>query len=149
MVLRFAPVVGPNANNPFTRLLRTGLVPTMLGFDPVWQVLHEDDAATALHLALTTRARGVFNVVGEETAPFSTVVRASGAAALPLPLPLWRMTVRALDAAGVSATPVPMLDFLRYSFIADGTRAREKLGFHPRVSFHEAMQSMRDARSER
>ncbi len=147
VVLRFAPVVGRNANNPFTRLLRTGLVPTMLGFDPVWQVLHEEDAATALHLALTTRARGVFNVVGDSLAPLSTVVRLSGAQAVPLPGPLWRAAVRALDAAGVSATPVPMLSFLKYSFVADGERARAELGFVPRVPFHEAMQSMREGRN--
>lgn len=147
VVLRFAPVVGASANNPFTRLLRTGFVPTIMGFDPVWQVVHEDDAATALHLALTTRARGVFNVVGETAAPFSTVVRLSGARSLPLPGPVLRATVRALDAAGVSATPVAMLDFLKYSWVADGERARAELGFAPRVPFFEAMQSMREARS--
>ena len=128
-------------------ILRTGFVPTIMGFDPVWQVVHEDDAATALHLALTTRARGVFNVVGETAAPFSTVVRLSGARSLPLPGPVLRATVRALDAAGVSATPVAMLDFLKYSWVADGERARAELGFAPRVPFFEAMQSMREARS--
>lgn len=147
VVLRFAPVVGASANNPFTRLLRTGFVPTIMGFDPVWQIVHEDDAATALHLALTTRASGIFNVVGETAAPFSTVVRLSGARSLPLPGPVLRATVRALDAAGVSATPVAMLDFLKYSWVADGERARAELGFSPRVPFFEAMQSMREARS--
>lgn len=147
IVLRFAPVVGASANNPFTRLLRTGFVPTIMGFDPVWQVVHEDDAATALHLALTTRARGVFNVVGDTAAPFSTVVRLSGAQSIPLPGPVLRATVRALDAAGVSATPIAMLDFLKYSWVADGERARAELGFSPRIPFHEAMQSMREARS--
>lgn len=144
VVLRFAPIVGPGADNPFTRLLRTGFVPTLLGFDPVWQVLHEDDAATALHLALTTKARGTFNVVGDSTAPFSTIVRLSGAQSIPLPGPLLRATIRALEAAGVSSTPVPLLDFLRYSWVADGERARAQLGFAPRVPFHEAVVSMRE-----
>ncbi|MFZ5439146.1 MAG: NAD-dependent epimerase/dehydratase family protein [Myxococcota bacterium] len=144
LVLRFAPIVGAHADNPFTRLLRTGFVPTVLGFDPLWQVIHEEDAATALHLALTTKARGTFNIVGEGTAPFSTVVRLSGARAVPMAGPMLRATIKVLETAGVASVPVPLLDYLRYSLIADGTRARKALGFVPRVPFQEAMASMRE-----
>lgn len=147
VVLRFAPIVGAQANNPFTRLLRTGFVPTVLGFDPAWQVTHEDDAAAALHLALTTKARGTFNVVGEGAAPFSTIVRLAGAKTIPLPGPVLRATITTLETAGVASVPVPLLNFLRYSWIADGTRARKQLGFEPRIPFLEAMASMRERRS--
>jgi UDP-glucose 4-epimerase len=147
VVLRFAPIVGPSADNPFTRLLQSGFVPTVLGFDPVWQVVHESDAVNALELALTTKARGVFNIVGESAAPFSTLVRLSGAQSLPLPGPFLRATIRLLETAGVSSVPVPLLDFLRYSWVADGERARKQLGFQPRVSFTAAMASMRERRA--
>jgi UDP-glucose 4-epimerase len=146
VVLRFAPIVGQTADNPFTRLLRTGFVPTILGFDPLWQVVHEDDAVTALHLALTTKASGSFNVVGDSTAPFSTIVRLAGAKALPLPGPLLRATILALESAGVASVPVPLLAFLRYSWVADGGRARKQLGFAARVPFLDAMASMRERR---
>lgn len=147
VVLRFAPIVGKTADNPFTRLLRSGFVPTILGFDPVWQVVHEDDAVEALHLSLTTRARGSFNVVGPTAAPFSTIVRLAGAKAVPLPGPLLRATIHALEAAGIASVPVPLLAFLRYSWVADGLRARKQLGFEPRVAFQDAMASMREGRS--
>ena len=147
VVLRFAPIVGRTADNPFTRLLRTGFVPTILGFDPLWQVVHEDDAVAALHLALTTKAEGSFNVVGEATAPFSTIVRLAGAQAVPLPGPLLRATVLALEAVGIASVPVPLLAFLRYSWVADGKRARTQLGFEPRVPLPDAMASMRAGRS--
>lgn len=147
VVLRFAPIVGASADNPLTRLLRTGFVPTVLGFDPLWQVLHEEDAATALHLALTTRARGVFNVVGDATAPFSTIVRLAGAKVIPLPGPVLRATISALETAGIASVPVPLLSFLRYSWVADGLRARRLLGFEPRIPFLEAMASLRERRS--
>lgn len=143
VVLRFAPIVGATADNPFTRLLRAGFVPTILGFDPVWQVVHEEDAVTALHLALTTKARGTFNVIGDASAPFSTIVRLSGAQSVPLPGPVLRATIRVLETAGVASVPVPLLDYLRYSLVADGERARRQLGYEPRVPFHEAMASMR------
>ncbi len=147
VVLRFAPIVGQTADNPFTRLLRTGFIPTILGFDPVWQVVHEDDAVTALHLALSTKAEGSFNVVGDSAAPFSTIARLAGAQTVPLPGPLLRATILALESAGVASVPVPLLAFLRYSWIADGQRARKQLGFEPRVPFLEAMASMRERRT--
>lgn len=146
VVLRFAPIVGATADNPFTRLLRAGFVPTVLGFDPLWQVIHEEDAATALHLALTTRARGTFNVVGEAAAPFSTIVQLAGARVVPLPGPVLRATIYALETAGIASVPVPLLNFLRYSWVADGQRALKQLGFAPRVPFLEAMASMRERR---
>ncbi len=146
VVLRFAPIVGADADNPFSRLLRSGFVPTILGFDPLWQVLHEDDAATALHLALTTRARGAFNVIGEGTAPFSTIARLAGAQTVPMPGPVLRATIKVLETAGISSVPVPLLNYLRYSWVADGERARRQLGYEPRVAFHEAMASMRQRR---
>jgi UDP-glucose 4-epimerase len=147
VVLRFAPIVGALSDNSFTRLLRARFVPTILGFDPLWQIVHEDDAVTALHLSLTTKWRGSFNVVGETTAPFSTIVRLAGAQTLPLPGPLLRATILALEAVGIASVPVPLLTFLRYSWVADGVRARRQLGFEPRVPFQDAMASMRERRS--
>ena len=147
IVLRFAPIVGPTADNPFTRLLGSGFVPTVLGFDPVWQVVHESDAAAALHLALTTRARGAFNIVGDSAAPFSALVRLAGARTVPMPGPALRATIKLHETAGVSSVPVPLLDFLRYSWISDGSLARKQLGFVPRVPFAEAVASMRERRA--
>lgn len=147
VVLRFAPIVGQTADNPFTRLLRSGFVPTILGFDPLWQVVHEDDAVTALHLALTTKARGSFNIVGDSTAPFSTIVRLAGARAVPMPGPMLRATILALESAGVPSVPVPLLSFLRYSWVASGLRARQQLGFLARVPFQAAMATMRQGRA--
>lgn len=143
VVLRFAPIVGPTADNPVTRMLRTGFVPTVLGFDPLWQVLHEEDAFRALHAALGVRARGVFNIVGSGVAPFSSIVRQAGARSLPLPGPALRAAIGVLEQTGVSVPPVSLLDFLRYSWVADGTRARRQLGFVPRVALSEALASMR------
>jgi len=131
VVLRFAPIVGPNADNPITRLLRTRFVPTVLGFDPLWQVIDERDAARALHLALDCRAAGPFNIVCEDPLPFSVLVQLSGGRAVPMPGPVLRSTIRLLETTGVASVPVPLLDFLRYSWLGDGTRAARELKFRP------------------
>jgi UDP-glucose 4-epimerase len=146
LTLRFAPVVGPRMNNPFTRLVRTPVVPTVLGFDPLWQVVHEDDAARALHLALHTKARGVFNIVGEGAAPVSVLLREGGAHPLPLPGPVLRATIAAMEAAGLSVSPWALMDFFRYAWVADGRKAARELHFFPHLPVHEAMATMRTRR---
>lgn len=143
LTLRFAPIVGRRSNNPFTRLVRTRLVPTVLGFDPLWQVVHEDDAARALHLALHTRARGVFNIVGEGVAPVSALLEEAGATPVPLPGPMLRSTIAAMEAAGLPASPWALMDFFRYAWLADSTRAGRDLHFLPHLPVHEAMATMR------
>jgi UDP-glucose 4-epimerase len=146
LTLRFAPIVGPRMNNPFTRLVRTRVVPTVLGFDPLWQVVHEEDAARALHLALHTKARGAFNIVGEGAAPVSSLLTLGGARPLPLPGPVLRATIGAMEAAGLSVSPWALMDFFRYSWLADGRKAARELHFLPHLPVHEAMATMRTRR---
>ena len=48
---RTAPIIGPSVDNFLTRYLNHKLVPTVLGFDPLWQFLHEADAVAGECLA--------------------------------------------------------------------------------------------------
>ncbi|MCA2978893.1 MAG: NAD-dependent epimerase/dehydratase family protein [Myxococcaceae bacterium] len=146
LTLRFAPIVGPRVDNPFTRLVRTRVVPTVLGYDPLWQVVHEDDAARALHLALHTKARGVFNVAGDGVAPVSSLLLEGGARPVPLPRPALRSAIGAMEALGLSVSPWPLMDFFRYSWVADGRRAARELHFLPHLPVHEAMVTLQARR---
>lgn len=143
LVLRFAPVLGPSVDNPATRLLSRKVVPTLLGFDPLWQAVHEEDAALALHRALQSEATGVLNIVASGVLAFSGLVHEAGGHALPLPLPVARAAMRTLNAAGASATSANLLDYLRYSWVADGAKARRTLGFIPRHNVLDAARSLR------
>jgi UDP-glucose 4-epimerase len=143
LVLRFAPVLGPNCDNPATRLLRRRRVPTLLGYDPLWQALHEEDAAEALHRALHADVSGEFNIVSTDVLPFSGMVELAGGRTVPLPIPLARTALQALHVAGVATAPTHLLDYLRYSWVADGRRAQTTLGFSPRRSASEAARSVR------
>lgn len=131
LVLRFAPVLGPSVNNPATRMLKRPVVPTLLGFDPLWQAIHEEDAARALHTALTADAAGDFNIVGQGVLPLSGLIRQAGGRALPLPGPLFRAALHTLATVGAAALPIALLDYIHYSWVADGERAENSLGFIP------------------
>ena len=142
-VLRFAPVLGPTVDNPATRYFRRPLVPTLLGFDPLWQAVHEEDARGLLLQLLDAPVGGTFNVVSDDVLPLSSLIRLAGTLPLPLPPPVARASLRALNSAGITATPGALLDYLHYSWVADGARARTVLGFRPRFGTREAAASVR------
>jgi UDP-glucose 4-epimerase len=138
-VLRTAPILGPTVTNTFTRYLARRIVPTMMGFDPLVQFLHEVDAIAALHLAVVRDAPGVFNVVGDGVLPLSTAVKLAGRIALPVPHPL-AGTVAALGwVAQLVEAPPTFLKYLRFLCVADGAKAREELGFRPAYTSREAL----------
>jgi UDP-glucose 4-epimerase len=142
-LLRFAPFVGPHVNNPATRLLTRRLVPTLLGFDPLWQAVHEEDVGRALHLSLRAKQGGTFNIVGKGVLPLSGMIRQAGGAPLPLPSPMAKGLFRGLSSSGLKLVPLGLLDYLRYSWVADGARAESALGFIPRFHTSEAVASLR------
>jgi len=138
-VLRFAPLIGPTVESYITRWLSRPLVPTLLGFDPLLQFVHEVDAVFALKLALDRALPGVFNIVGEGVLPVSTVVKLVGQNALPLPHFIARRIASLLWLAGASEVPPQMLRFLRHLCVADGQKAQSELGFSPGYTTREAV----------
>src|SRR4029450_4735257 len=142
-VFRFAPVLGPTVDNPATRYFRRPLVPTLLGFAPLWQAIHEEDGRELLLRVLVSPASGTFNAVGEDVLPLSSLIRLAGTMPRPLPPPLARGALRGLHSARMTATHSALLDYLHYSWVADGTRARTQLGFRPRFGAREAAASVR------
>ena len=138
-ILRMAPILGPTVHNAFTRYLTRKVVPTMMGFDPLVQFLHEVDAIAALHLALLRDVPGTFNIVGDGVLPLSTVIKLAGRIALPVPHPLAR-TLTALGwVAQLVETPPTFLKYLRFLCVADGARAQAGLGFTPAYTSREAL----------
>lgn len=151
-VLRTAPILGPTVNNFVTRYLSHRLVPTILGFDPLVQFVHEADAVAAFKLAVDTDAPGIFNIVADGVLPLSTVVKLAGRIALPLPRPLASPLVSAFWLAHVSEAPPAFLDYLQYLCVALGEHAETTMGFSPLYTTREAVidyasaQHLRDAR---
>jgi len=144
-VLRFAPIVGPDVDNPISRWLRTKVFPLPLGFDPLWQVVHQDDAATALIQALTSTAEGPFNIACDEVLPLSAVVRQAGGVAVPVPGTVLEGVLEVMSRAGLPTAQPSLLEYLRHSWVADVARAREVLGFVPRYTALAALRTTRGA----
>lgn len=129
IALRFAPILGPTVRSWITRWLSRRAVPTLLGYDPLVQVVHELDAVRALRTSLDAETSGTYNIVGQGVLPLSTVVKLAGRSTLPVPAPLLRLGTAALFTAGLGEAPPFFLAFLRHLCVADGSLAARELGF--------------------
>lgn len=151
-ILRTAPILGPTVRNYVTRYLAERVALTLLGFDPLWQFLHEVDAIAAFKLAMDRDFPGVFNIVGDGVLPLSTVVKLAGRTALPIFHPIAETLVAATWAAQASHVPPSFLRYLRYLCVADGDKAARVMSFRPAYSTREALldfvsaQRLRDVR---
>ncbi|WP_437683735.1 NAD-dependent epimerase/dehydratase family protein [Sorangium sp. So ce131] len=151
-ILRTAPILGPTVQNYLTRFLSQRLVMTMLGFDPLWQFVHEVDAIAAFKLAIDGDFQGTFNIVGDGVLPLSTVVRLAGRTPVPVLHSAAGPLVAALWAAHTAVTPPAFLRYLRYLCVADGEKAARVMGFRPMYTTREALldyvnaQRLRDVR---
>src|SRR5438876_8240720 len=72
-------------HNAASNYLRLPHVPTLLGFDPMVQVIHEEDVVDVIMAALLPGMRGIFNVVGPGEVPLSTILKELGRPTIPIP----------------------------------------------------------------
>ncbi len=144
VILRPVHILGGVHNAP-SNYLRLPYVPTLLGFDPMVQVIHEEDVVDALVAALVPEVRGIFNVVGPGEVPLSTILRELGRKTVPVPHPLAKPFLTALWRGKLTSFPVPELDHIRFVCMVDGTRAREQMGFRARHTLKETIRAV-DAR---
>lgn len=143
-ILRFPSIVGPNVETPMTRFLSEPWTPVLLGFDPMMQVIHEEDVVGALVHAVVEDVPGVFNVAAEGLMPLTKLMALAGK----LPVPVFHLFAywgtSLLGGGGLRATRyVPIeLDYIRYPWVGDLRRMREELAFTPRYTAEEALREL-------
>jgi UDP-glucose 4-epimerase len=142
-ILRPVSILGPHVSSSMAQYLRQRYVPTIMGFDPMMQFIHEEDVAEAVALALQTGTHGVFNVVGAGAVPLSVAVGQTGGVALPIPEPLARLVFRQLFNLGLYPVPPGAIDFVKYPCTLDGRRFRTATGFAPHHSLEDTFASVR------
>jgi UDP-glucose 4-epimerase len=148
-ILRTAPIVGPHIDNYLTRYFRQPLVLTVLGFDPLYQFLHEADAVAAFKRAVDVDVSGIFNIAGEGVLPLSKAVRLVGRRRLPMTRPMTAVSLGILWAARRGAIPSSFVDYVQYACVADTERSRRQLGFFPLHSSQEAVTAYAEAQNLR
>lgn len=140
-VLRMVYTLGKTGHGTLATFLRGPRVPTILGYDPLFHFMHEEDVVNALVLSLEKRPRGVFNVAGPQPVPLSVVVRETGRSNIPIPGPIF---AAALGRFGLPRLPAGALDHIRYPITVDDSAFRRATGFVHSVDEKRAMADYRD-----
>lgn len=123
-MLRFTNVLGPNLSTPMARALSLPVVPTVFGFDPRLQFMHEDDVVGAILFVLHEDLAGIFNVGGDGLIPWSEVAAICGKRTWPLPPVGTGLALAPLRLGGVKL-PDELLTLLRYGRGIDNSRLKQ------------------------
>ncbi|HJL19676.1 MAG TPA: SDR family oxidoreductase, partial [Sandaracinaceae bacterium LLY-WYZ-13_1] len=141
VVLRPCHILGGVHNAP-SNYLRLERPVTLMGFDPMVQVIHERDVVDAIQLALQPGVRGIFNLKGPGEIPMSRAFRILGRRPRPVPSSVAHTVIDRLWRYRMTSFPTPELDHIRYVCMVDDTRAREILGFRPRFSLEDTVKAI-------
>jgi UDP-glucose 4-epimerase len=113
-VLRFCNALGPDLRTTHTDLFGLPAVPCILGFDPRYQFVHEEDLVGVLRFAASHDLPGVYNAAGDGVLALSEVASLLGKPLAPI-LPPWgsSLAAAALRPLGVRV-PEEVRNQLRY-----------------------------------
>jgi UDP-glucose 4-epimerase len=139
-VLRLVYTLGHSQTGTLASFLKAKRVPLVMGFDPLFQFLEENDAARGVVAAVEARSRGIYNVAGPAPVPLSTIVREVGHTPMPLPEPLIRAM---LGRFGLPRLPKGAIDHIKYPIVIDSTAFARDSGFKHEVGEVETLRRYR------
>ncbi|HEX2398371.1 MAG TPA: NAD-dependent epimerase/dehydratase family protein [Solirubrobacteraceae bacterium] len=137
-ILRFANGLGPELKTSHSQLLSLPVVPTILGFDPRYQFIHEDDIVGCLEHAVRNDLPGIYNGAADGVLALSEVIGLLGKPMAPI-LPPWGtgLVAEPLNRLGLRL-PVEMLNQLRYGRGLDN-RKLKATGYRYRYTTRETV----------
>ncbi|MEU5220141.1 NAD-dependent epimerase/dehydratase family protein [Streptomyces sp. NPDC020807] len=150
-VLRFANILGPRIDSPLAEYLSLPVMPTVFGYDPRLQFVHEDDVVDVLRLAAheprrATMNSGTFNIAGDGVLLLSQCARRLGRPTVPVLLPAVTWVGTALRTVGVTDFAPEQIRLLTHGRVVSTVQMREVLGFSPRHTTAEAFADFAESR---
>ena len=137
-VLRFVNALGPGIRSSHTRLFSLPAVPCILGFDPRYQFIHEDDIVGVLAHAVREDLDGTYNAAGDGVLALSEVAGLLSKPLVPL-LPPWGTRLAALPLRRLGLrVPDEVLNQLRYGRGVDNRKLKAS-GYRLRFTSREAV----------
>jgi len=135
-VLRFANILGPGAETPLASYFELPVLPTVLGYDPRLQFVHEDDVVEVLRIAAHdpvpgTSNSGTFNIAGDGVLLLSQCSRRLGRPTVPLLLPAVTWAGSLVRTLGMTDFSPEQIRLLTHGRVVSTALMRETLGFQP------------------
>jgi UDP-glucose 4-epimerase len=147
--LRLCTTTGPMAYNETVTVYRTPIFIAFRRYQPPVQLLHEEDAANAFHLAIIRDVEGPFNIGSDWEFSAKDQARRAGAKVIYLPVGLtkalarisWWFRLIRFDPSWVDASLFPV--------VADTSRAARLLGWQPEHKSREIIASVTKKKDRR
>ncbi|MCF6471035.1 NAD-dependent epimerase/dehydratase family protein [Nonomuraea sp. MG754425] len=133
-LLRFANFMGPGVDSPLTRYFTQPVLPTVFGFDPRLQFVHEDDAVEVLRRMATEDHPGTFNVAGAGVLLLSQCARRAGRLSLPLFSPAFKVLGSAVRRMGLVEYSPEQVRLMSHGRAVDTAGLEAELGWRPKFS---------------
>jgi len=133
-LLRFVNFMGPGVDSPLTRYFTQPVLPTVFGFDPRLQFVHEDDAVEVLRRMATEDHPGTFNVAGAGVLLLSQCARRAGRPTLPLFSPAFRLLGDVARRAGLVDYSPEQVRLMSHGRAVDCSRLEAELGWKPKFT---------------
>jgi UDP-glucose 4-epimerase len=141
-VLRPVNTLGYYVHSAIGTYFKLDVIPTVAGFDPMMQFIHEEDVAEAIALSLEHELRGLYNVVGPGAVPLKTAIHAIGRRRISVPEPLAHAVIGQLFRFKMYQFPPEALDFIKYPCTVSGEAFRAATRFDPLFSLEDTFASV-------
>ncbi|PWD43323.1 NAD-dependent dehydratase [Gordonia paraffinivorans] len=138
-IVRPQAMLGPRINTRMSSYLSLPVVPTVIGYQPRLQFLHEEDALAAMEHATLAGKAGTFNVAGEGVVTLTQAIRRIGHIELPVPAGLLAPISGVFQDLRSAKLRSSQTEFLTYGRVLDTTRMRTELGFVPKYTTLETL----------
>jgi UDP-glucose 4-epimerase len=140
--LRFCTTTGPKASNETVTLYTAPVFVAFPYHQPPVQLLHEDDAAEAFHLAVVKDVSGAFNIGSDWDMTAKEHSKIAGAKTIYLPVwlsrafatLLWKLQMVKFNPSWISASLYPV--------VTDTSKAFKELGWQPRYNSRQIIESL-------
>lgn len=142
VVLRPVHIVGPTIKNAPSNYLRNRRPWKLAGFDPMVQILHVEDCASAMVAALKPGLRGVYNVVGPGEVPLSSIFEELGSRPVSMPHPIARPLLSTLFRYRLASFPPEELDHIQFLCAVDGSRWTSETDWKPKHTMRETIRAV-------
>lgn len=142
VMLRPVHIVGPRVKNAPSNYLRLERPWVAMGFDPMIQLIHEEDVVRAMMLALDPAVKGVFNVVGPGEAPLSRILAVLDRRPVSMPSFVIKNAIERAFTLRMTNFPAPELRHIQFNCVVDGSLFRRTTGFEPQYGLVETIRSV-------
>jgi nucleoside-diphosphate-sugar epimerase len=123
-VLRAAIVFGPTVENFVSRMLESPRLMSVRDFAPPLQLLHEEDMADALALAVARDLDGVYNVASDGWLSAGEVAALSGKKRVEIPEAVAFSMAERMWRGGITTAPPGELHYVMHPWVVDNARLR-------------------------